>query len=150
MDFLSYLRRTGAVAWVRGGENNVQGTVLLYETPKGVLVRAEIDGLPSPNGIYAFHIHEGVDCATPGGHLNPGNQKHPYHAGDLPPLFSANGRALSVFLTARFALRQVIGKTVILHTGPDDFTTQPSGNPGKILACGKIQPYNKRKNQSRE
>ncbi len=139
MDFLSYLRRPGAIACVRGNENNVQGTVRFYETPMGVLVRAGIDGLPSPGGIYAFHIHEGSDCANPGAHFNPGKQPHPYHAGDLPPLFSTNGRAFSVFLTDRFALRQIIGKTAILHSMPDDFTTQPSGNPGKILACGQIR-----------
>ena len=139
MDFLSCLRRPGAVAWVRGLENNVLGSVRFYETPFGVLVRAEMDGLPSPSGIYAFHIHENADCENPGTHFNPGNQAHPYHAGDLPPLFSANGRAFSVFLTDRFALRQIIGKTVIIHSMPDDFTTQPSGNPGKILACGEIQ-----------
>lgn len=141
MDFLSYLRRPGAVAWVRGGENNVQGTVRFYETPQGVLVRAELDGLPGPNGIYAFHIHEGTDCTDPGTHYNPGRQPHPYHAGDLPPLFSANGRAFSLFLTDRFTLRQVIGKTVIIHSNPDDFTTQPSGNPGRILACGEIRSW---------
>lgn len=150
MDYLSCLRRPGAVACVRGVDNNVQGTVRFFETSQGVLVRAEIDGLPSPNGIYAFHIHEGSDCDNPGTHYNPGKLPHPYHAGDLPPLFSANGRAFSVFLTDRFALRQIIGKTVIIHDRPDDFTTQPSGNPGKVLACGTIQPSNKRKNQSRE
>lgn len=139
MNFLSYLRRPGAVAWVHGEGNNVQGMVRFYETPQGVLVRAQIDGLPSPSGIYAFHIHEGSDCVNPGSHYNPGKQPHPYHGGDLPPLFSANGRAFSVFLTDRFALRQITGKTVIIHSGPDDFTTQPSGNPGKILACGEIQ-----------
>lgn len=139
MDFLSDLRRPGAVACVRGEQNNVLGVVRFYETPQGVLVRAEITGLPSPSGIYAFHIHEGADCANPGTHYNPGEQLHPYHAGDMPPLFSANGRVFSLFLTDRFALRQVIGKTVIIHSGPDDFTTQPSGNPGKILACGQIQ-----------
>lgn len=139
MDFRSYLRRPGAIAYVRGNDNNVFGKVRFYKTPRGVFVRAEIDGLPSPYGIYAFHIHEGNDCANPGTHYNPGKLPHPYHAGDLPPLFSANGRAFSVFLTDRFALRQIIGKTVVLHTGPDDFTTQPSGDPGKVLACGEIR-----------
>ena len=138
MDFLTYLRRPGAVASLGGQHSNVAGLVRFYETPFGVLVRAEIDGLPSPSGIYAFHIHEGADCENPGTHYNPGKQPHPQHAGDLPPLFSANGRAFSVFLTDRFALRQVFGRTVILHSGVDDFTTQPSGNPGQILACGKI------------
>lgn len=140
MQYLSYLRHTGAIARVRGEGNNVLGAVRFYETPQGVLVRAEVDGLPSYNGVYAFHIHEGSDCGSPGTHFNPGKQPHPYHAGDLPPLFSANGRAFLVVLTDRFALRQIIGKTVIIHSMPDDFTTQPSGNPGKVLACGKVQP----------
>lgn len=144
MDILSYLRRPGALAHIRGEQNNVLGTVRFYETPQGILVRAEVTGLPSPSGIYAFHIHEGGDCTAPGTHYNPGGQKHPYHAGDLPPLFSANSRAFSVFLTDRFALRQIIGKTVVLHSGPDDFTTQPSGNPGKILACGQIRSHSQR------
>ena len=140
MDFSSYLRRrAGAVARVRGLENNVQGTVCFYQTPCGVLVRAEITGLPSPNGIYAFHIHAGTDCTAPGAHFNPGNQPHPYHAGDLPPLFSANGRAFLTVLTDRFSLGEIIGRTAIIHAGPDDFTTQPSGNSGKIMACGKIE-----------
>lgn len=138
MDFLSYLRQPGAFARIRGRQNNVQGLVRFYETPLGILVRAQIEGLPSPNGIYAFHIHEGQDCAVPGGHFNPGRLPHPYHAGDLPPLFCANTRAFSLFLTDRFALRQIIGRTVVIHSGPDDFTTQPSGNPGQILACGQI------------
>lgn len=141
MNFLQQMRRPGAIAYVRGMQNNVLGTVRFYETAQGILVRAEISGLPSPNGIYAFHIHAGRDCTAPGGHFDPGKQPHPYHAGDLPPLFSANGRAFSAFLTDRFALRQIIGRTVIIHSGPDDFTTQPSGNPGTILACGQIQPY---------
>lgn len=139
MEYLKNLRRPGAVAHIRGEQNNVQGVVRFYSTDQGVLVRAEVSGLPSPDGIYAFHIHEGSDCAAPGTHFNPGGQRHPYHAGDLPPLFSANGRAFSLFLTDRFPLRQIVGRTVIIHTGPDDFTTQPSGNPGKILACGQIQ-----------
>ena len=144
MDFLSCLRRPGAVACVGSQHSNVMGTVQFYETPFGVLVRAEIDGLPSPSGIFAFHIHENTDCENPGTHFNPGNQPHPYHAGDLPPLFSANGRAFSLFLTDRFSLRQIICKTIIIHSMPDDFTTQPSGNPGKILACGQICARSKR------
>lgn len=139
MDMLSYLRRPGGVACVLGEQNNVRGSVRFYETPKGILVRAEIDGLPSYNGVYAFHIHEGGSCENPSTHFNPDKQLHPYHAGDLPPLFSANGRAFSLFLTDRFALRQIIGKTVVIHSMPDDFTTQPSGNPGKILGCGSIR-----------
>lgn len=43
------------------------------------------------------------------------------------------------FLTNKFTLQDVIGKVVIIHSMPDDFTTQPSGNSGEKIACGKIE-----------
>lgn len=73
-----------------------------------------------------------------GSHYNPDNCPHPYHAGDLPPLFGNRGIAWSAFLTNRFQVRDVLGKTVIIHASPDDFTSQPAGNSGKKIACGVI------------
>ena len=74
-------------------------------------------------------------------HYNPKSCPHPYHAGDLPPLFSANGYAYSAVLTDRFTVDEIIGKTVVIHSSPDDFTTQPSGNAGRKIACGVITAY---------
>lgn len=48
----------------------------------------------------------------------------------MPPLFGADGEALLIFLTDRFRVRDIVGRTVIIHAMPDDFTTQPSGNSG--------------------
>ena len=42
------------------------------------------------------------------------------------------------FLTDRFKLKDVIGKAIIIHSMPDDFTSQPSGNSGEKIACGII------------
>ena len=72
-------------------------------------------------------------------HYNPAKCNHPFHAGDLPPLFGNHGYAFSIFLINRFLLSEVLGKTVIIHGNPDDFTTQPSGNAGEKLACGGIK-----------
>jgi copper/zinc superoxide dismutase (SODC) len=109
-------------------------------------------GLPLAGGpcggrIFGFHIHEGGACsgnsndwfADTLAHYNPGKCEHPYHAGDLPPLFGNNGFALALFLTNRFRVEEIIGRTVIIHDRPDDFTTQPSGNSGVKIACGEIK-----------
>ena len=72
-------------------------------------------------------------------HYNPDNCEHPYHAGDMPPIFGNNGYAFSIFLTNRFCTDEIIGKTVIIHLQPDDFHSQPSGDSGAKIACGEIR-----------
>ena len=147
-------RRANAWAAVRGSEEHpgLLGTVKFFQTPAGVLVLAEVWGLPMPDGndtgVFGFHVHEGRDCGdnaagsefgNAGGHLNPQNLPHPRHMGDLPPLLSRRGYAWSAFVDGRFTIRDILGRTVIIHAGPDDFTTQPSGAAGKMIACGVIR-----------
>ena len=74
-------------------------------------------------------------------HDNPENCAHPAHAGDLPPLFGNNGRAAAAVLTDRFTVREILGKTVIVHANRDDFTTRPSGDAGTKIACGEIMRF---------
>lgn len=149
-------QRPQAVANMKGSNAyaGIRGCVRFYQTNWGVLVEAEIHGLPlmaSKHGrpVFGFHIHEGDCCCgtaenpfeEAGKHYNPENYEHPYHAGDMPPLFGNAGYALQIFLTDRFAVREIIGRTVIIHLDPDDFTTQPSGNSGKMIACGEIEEF---------
>lgn len=79
-----------------------------------------------------------ADFADAGGHFNPTGQKHPMHAGDLPQLLSAGGKAYLAVLTDRFSIRDVIGRSVIIHEQPDDFHTQPAGDSGARIGCGVI------------
>lgn len=141
-----------AIAYVYGSAEypRLQGRVTFHQIQDGVLITAEVHGLPleqnCANGIFGFHIHEGNVCTgnsqdpftNTGGHYNPTNCPHPYHAGDLPPLFSNNGYAFMSVLINKFTVNEIIGRTVIIHSQPDDFTTQPSGNSGKKIACGEI------------
>lgn len=146
-------RLPDAVAVLRGRTENsgIYGTVQFYQATSGVLIVADILGLPAASEvckshIFAFHIHSGSDCsgneedpfANAGSHYNPSGCPHPYHAGDMPPLFGVEGRAFLAFLTDRFNVNEILGKTVIVHDGIDDFTTQPSGNAGNKIACGII------------
>ena len=152
---LSALRgQPQAAARIAGSEDypGISGTVRLYQTSQGVIVLAEVSGLPQSDRpcqgqVFGFHIHEGTDCggnaddpfADAMTHFNPNGCGHPHHAGDLPPLFENSGFALSLFLTNRFSVDQVIGRAVIIHGHPDDFATQPSGNSGTKIACGVIR-----------
>lgn len=133
-----YIPNSTPAAWAHIRGRGAGGFVHFYPTEGGTIVSADIRGLPN-SGFFAFHIHEGSDCTNPGSHYNPQNTPHPSHAGDLPPLLSAGGRAYMTVLTDRFTVADIIGKTAVIHSNPDDFRTQPSGDPGPILACGPIQ-----------
>lgn len=159
-DFCSvFKRRADAVAFINGSPDfpKIKGRVLFYQINSGVIVRSEIFGLPKgkkacDNPVFAFHIHGGEECsgnendpfADADGHYNPENCPHPYHAGDLPPLFGVNGKAFSAFLTDRFIVKEISGKAIIVHNRPDDFTSQPAGNSGEKIACGIITPTARR------
>lgn len=140
-----------AMAWVTGGSAapSLSGLVKFYDTPyEGVLIEAEVFGLPDISGpgstdFYALHIHEFGDCSQnftrTGEHYNPTMQPHPYHAGDLLPLLGNQGYAWSAFYDKRFRVSDIIGRSVIIHSRRDDFTTQPAGDPGTKIGCGVIQ-----------
>lgn len=140
-----------AQAWVRGGESypDISGIVNFYRTPyAGVLIEVEMFNLPyerdaANTGFYAMHIHENGDCTPPfnrtGDHYNPTNAAHPQHAGDMPPLLSNQGYAWMSFYDKRFQLQDIVGKSIVVHSDRDDFTSQPSGDAGSKIACGEIR-----------
>lgn len=150
-DILEELEDTqSAAAMLKGSAvyPELKGTVRFFETNGGVLVIADVEGLPMQaecGGVFGFHIHEGMGCggddfAETMGHYNPANCAHPYHAGDLPPLFhTKQGNAWMAVLTDRFTLQEIIGRTVVIHQNPDDFMSQPAGNSGRKIACGVIR-----------
>lgn len=84
------------------------------------------------------------------GHFNPDSSPHgrhgsgAHHAGDLPALKAdASGAAeLNVVvkkLTVAAGPASVVGRGLIVHRDPDDYTTQPTGNAGPRPGCGVIR-----------
>lgn len=125
-----------------GDYNEIRGVVDFYSFGTDTVIVCSVHNLPpTKTNIFAFHIHEGDECvgdfSSAGAHYGSG--EHPCHKGDLPPLFSCTGDAFLVTFTDRFTTSEIIGKTVIIHLDPDDFTTQPSGNSGIRIACGVIK-----------
>ena len=145
---MQYCRKCpDAVAQIRGGIEAPQlsGCVEFCQEDGCVLIVARISGLPeSETGFFGFHIHQGKSCSgtdfsKTGSHYNSTGQAHPKHAGDLPPLLSCRGNAYLSVKTDRFTANEIIGRTVVIHSDPDDFNTQPAGNAGKKIACGVIR-----------
>ena len=134
--------------------NATTGTVTFKQHGSHVMVHARISGL-KPFGEHGFHVHEKGDCSSgdgmgTGGHFNPtakphGAQDADHHAGDMPSL-KANA-AGSVDVRFHLAgvtlgdggLTDLAGRGVIVHAGPDDYKTQPTGNSGGRIACGAIE-----------
>ncbi|MFV0393759.1 MAG: superoxide dismutase family protein [Coprobacillaceae bacterium] len=152
MNTLDILRKLSssnpyAYASIRGG--TVAGSLLAYDYQDGTIIIVEAEGLPVTDceqGIHGLHIHEGSSCETVDGvpfggageHYSLTSCPHPYHTGDLPPLFSTKGIAWMAVYTDKFKPEQIIGRTIIIHRDPDDFTTQPVGHSGARIACGEI------------
>ncbi|BEP43681.1 superoxide dismutase family protein [Variovorax sp. V15] len=133
--------------------NPTSGTVTFTALDHGVRVAGEVRGLV-PGSEHGFHIHEKGDCGdngnASGGHFNPTGGTHGKfgapgsHAGELPSLVAdAKGVARfsvedhSISLTPG-AANSVVGRALVVHRDPDDFTTQPAGNSGPRIACAVI------------
>lgn len=140
-----------ACAKISGTNDNprLKGIAKFYKTTgAGIWIAIEVSGLPTQNSsihsqFYGLHIHEKGDCTPPfenvGSHYNPRNLPHPDHAGDLPPLLGSDGYAYSLFYTGRLTPDDVINRSIVIHSAPDDFHTQPAGNSGTKIGCGVIR-----------
>jgi Cu-Zn family superoxide dismutase len=135
------------------GNPDLQGEVILTDTPSGLLIQGSLIG--AAPGLHGFHIHEFGDCAdggnAAGGHYNPQSTQHgnlvtegftAAHAGDLGNIKVAeDGTAAWLYtlsgLTLSGSEHPVAGRAFIVHANPDDFG-QPAGNAGSRIGCGAI------------
>jgi Cu-Zn family superoxide dismutase len=144
-----------ATAELRDPEGRPAGSATLTEVPGGVRVVVEAKGMPP--GPHGVHIHEVGKCEGPqftsaGSHFNPDKKQHGTmnpqgpHAGDLPNLtIGPDGSGRLEVTTPRIALAPSVtsvfdadGSAIVVHAGPDDLKTDPTGNSGGRIACGEI------------
>ena len=144
-----------ATAAIAGKDGEAMGMVTLTQGPQGVLVSADLTGLPA--GGHGFHIH-GVGSCSPdfsaaGSHFGPGDESHGFlystdmHAGDLPNIYAhADGTARADVFTADVTLapddeRSLFdsdGSAIIIHEKPDAYG-EDVGSAGARIACGVIK-----------
>jgi Cu-Zn family superoxide dismutase len=142
------------IAFESKNNSGVTGTAEFVEKDGMVTFTAKLSGLKP--GVHAIHIHEKADCsaadaASAGGHWNPTFKKHgkwtdaEHHKGDIGNFTAdANGNGTITLKTDEWcigcgdATKDVLGKGLIVHDKPDDFTTQPTGNAGARVACSAI------------
>ena len=150
-----------AHATIASADGSTIGWAKFTEDGRGVVhVNVSVFGLAP--GLHGTHVHAVGACDAPlfttaGAHFNPGGAAHgrhehgdhaDHHAGDLPNLSvtpSAHGHLTTS--TAHFTLSHrdatslfdSDGSAIVVHAGPDDYVTQPTGNSGGRVACGVIE-----------
>lgn len=151
------LEPSSTLAQASAEARNPAGTLMAQATAsevgEGVRVRVEASGLAP--GSYGAHVHAIGACDPPGydsagPHWNPTNREHGTqnpqgaHMGDLPNLLvGADGRGSFEMTIAGAqvsggarAMLDGDGAAIVIHAGPDDYRTDPSGNSGARIACG--------------
>lgn len=130
------------------------GTLVLTNTPAGLMLAGTVRGLPP--GMHAIHVHTTGRCEPPfetaGAHWNPMSRMHGLqnpagpHLGDMPNVsVSSDGSASVSAVTAggtlrdRDALLDSDGAAVVIHASADDNRSDPAGNSGDRIACGVVR-----------
>ncbi|MGP4061430.1 superoxide dismutase family protein [Halobacillus sp. H74] len=140
---------------VYNSENDKIGTAVFTEQPEGVQVKLKIEGLEP--GMHGVHIHEFPKCEAPdfksaGNHFNPLAKEHGLmnskgaHAGDMPNVEADASGMIDTELMLpeaklkedQMSLLRKEGTSIVIHSGPDDGMSQPSGDSGDRVACGII------------
>ncbi len=119
-------------------------------------VKLELTVENAPPGTHAVHLHEKGDCSAPdamsaGPHWNPTNAAHgqwghnPFHRGDIGNIeVGKDGKGRTTLETDLWSIggkpeTDVLGRAIVVHAGPDDFVTQPTGNAGGRIGCGVVR-----------
>lgn len=137
-------------------DTTLTGIAKFVAEPDGkVKMKLELTIPQKANKSVAVHIHAHGDCGdmgnAAGGHWNPTNMQHgkwgsaSFHSGDIGNVaLDMKGKGSMELETNLWSLggdekTNILGKTLMVHGGQDDFVSQPSGNAGSRIGCGVIQ-----------
>ena len=137
-------------------DTTVTGTVRFSEDNGKVKMRLSITVPKMANQSVAVHIHEHGECGEMGkgahGHWNPTKANHgkwgssSFHRGDIGNVsLNAEGKGTLELETNLWSVsgsdstKNILNKAIIVHSGADDFTSQPAGNAGSRIGCGVIK-----------
>lgn len=131
------------------------GTLTAEHIASGTMFLLKLHDLPP--GVHGMHIHGVGQCTPPsfdsaGPHWNPASHQHGKdnpkgkHAGDLDNItIPADGKLELQIDMPGIALRgdggllDQDGAAIVIHAGPDDYKTDPTGNSGARIACAPVQ-----------
>jgi Cu-Zn family superoxide dismutase len=135
-------------------DTTVDGKATFDEVNGKVKMELNITVPSKANQSVAVHLHEHGACGDMGkqahGHWNPTNKKHgkwgseSFHSGDIGNVqLNANGKGSLELTTDLWSIggdstTNILNKSVIVHGGVDDYTSQPAGNAGTRIGCGVI------------
>ena len=137
-------------------DTTVDGTLRFDTDSTGKVVMNLDITIPAKAGkTISVHVHEHGNCGDTAkmahGHWNPTNAQHgkwgsaAFHAGDIGNIkLNAKGKGTLSLTTDLWMLggkpdKNILGKSIIVHGGMDDYKTQPTGNSGTRIGCGVIQ-----------
>jgi Cu-Zn family superoxide dismutase len=141
-----------AAAMLRTADGADVGRATATDAAGGLRVTVDVKDLPA--GTHGAHAHTVGRCDAPtfetaGPHWNPTSMKHGTmnpqgpHYGDMPNIIIDSGGRGTVAATIPGAtlagLLDADGAAFVIHAGPDDLKTDPSGNSGGRIACGVFQ-----------
>jgi Cu-Zn family superoxide dismutase len=141
------------------GVGDKLGTISLKNTPDGLKVTAQLNGLPPGNNGMHFHLkptceagfegekriaglaaggHYGHDHMMMGMDMNDSahmeHMKNTKPKGDLPPLLTNNkGNSSAIVYGSKLTLAELRGRSLMIHNGPDQ-----NGESGVKIACAII------------
>lgn len=134
------------------------GKVTVTQGTEGIIINIKVKNLEP--GYHGMHFHEKGNCLdvenfkNAAGHIMINNKPHGFlnkkgpHAGNLPNLIIQKDGSTEVEIYSQLlslngendkpAILDDDGSALIIHQNRDDHKTQPIGNSGVRVACGKI------------